>query len=160
MILRDAIERYVLWRRAHGAKFTTGTGLLRQEKGACHCWRAPGGAAVDGLLGSDRVGLDRDGLILRRSLFLGHGRFAAIRRRLFAAGSTTSVSSASVASTATARAQPGVRSGSGSQPVPASSVSAFSAISPFLRWSISFAACLPLASRTACRMRVLVTRPR
>ena len=24
MILREAIERYVLWRRAHGAKFTTG----------------------------------------------------------------------------------------------------------------------------------------
>ena len=30
MILREAIERYVLWRRAHGAKFTTGASLLRQ----------------------------------------------------------------------------------------------------------------------------------
>ena len=29
MILREAIERYVLWRRAHGAKFTTGANLLR-----------------------------------------------------------------------------------------------------------------------------------
>lgn len=28
MILREAIERYVLWRRAHGAKFTTGAELL------------------------------------------------------------------------------------------------------------------------------------
>ena len=30
MILREAIERYVLWRRAHGAKFTTGANLLRR----------------------------------------------------------------------------------------------------------------------------------
>ena len=30
MILREAIERYVLWRRAHGAKFTTGASLLRR----------------------------------------------------------------------------------------------------------------------------------
>jgi site-specific recombinase XerD len=29
MILREAIERYVLWRRAHGAKFTIGANLLR-----------------------------------------------------------------------------------------------------------------------------------
>ena len=30
MILREAIEHYVLWRRAHGAKFTTGADLLRR----------------------------------------------------------------------------------------------------------------------------------
>jgi len=30
MILREAIERYVLWRRAHGAKFTTAANLLRR----------------------------------------------------------------------------------------------------------------------------------
>jgi site-specific recombinase XerD len=30
MILREAIDRYVLWRRAHGAKFTTGADLLRR----------------------------------------------------------------------------------------------------------------------------------
>ncbi|MCH2396378.1 hypothetical protein, partial [Oceanibaculum sp.] len=30
MILRESIERYVLWRRAHGAKFTTGAKLLRR----------------------------------------------------------------------------------------------------------------------------------
>lgn len=30
MILREAIERYVFWRRAHGAKFTTGASLLRR----------------------------------------------------------------------------------------------------------------------------------
>jgi hypothetical protein len=30
MILREAIERYVLWRRAQGAKFTTGASLLRR----------------------------------------------------------------------------------------------------------------------------------
>ncbi|MBC7138610.1 MAG: tyrosine-type recombinase/integrase [Defluviimonas sp.] len=30
MILREAIKRYVLWRRAHGAKFTTGANLLRR----------------------------------------------------------------------------------------------------------------------------------
>jgi integrase len=29
MILREAIERYVIWRRAQGAKFTTGANLLR-----------------------------------------------------------------------------------------------------------------------------------
>ncbi|MEP9390004.1 tyrosine-type recombinase/integrase [Mesorhizobium sp. KR9-304] len=29
MTLRDAIEQYVLWRQAHGAKFTTGANLLR-----------------------------------------------------------------------------------------------------------------------------------
>ena len=31
MTLRKAIERYVLWRQAHGAKFTTGASLLRRE---------------------------------------------------------------------------------------------------------------------------------
>ncbi len=30
MILRETIERYVLWRQAHGAKFTTGASLLRR----------------------------------------------------------------------------------------------------------------------------------
>ncbi len=30
MILAEAIERYVLWRRAHGAKFTSGANLLRR----------------------------------------------------------------------------------------------------------------------------------
>jgi site-specific recombinase XerD len=30
MILREAIERYVLWRRAHGAKFTSGANLLHR----------------------------------------------------------------------------------------------------------------------------------
>lgn len=29
MTLREAIERYILWRQAHGAKFTTGANLLR-----------------------------------------------------------------------------------------------------------------------------------
>jgi site-specific recombinase XerD len=29
MTLRDAIEQYILWRRAHGAKFTTGADILR-----------------------------------------------------------------------------------------------------------------------------------
>lgn len=29
MMLRDVIEHYILWRRAHGAKFTTGANLLR-----------------------------------------------------------------------------------------------------------------------------------
>lgn len=42
MILREAIERYVLWRRAHGAKFTTGTNLLRRFLG-----HADGDAACD-----------------------------------------------------------------------------------------------------------------
>ena len=30
MMLREAIEQYILWRQAHGAKFTTGANLLRQ----------------------------------------------------------------------------------------------------------------------------------
>ena len=30
MTLREAIERYILWRKAHGAKFTSGANLLRQ----------------------------------------------------------------------------------------------------------------------------------
>src|ERR1700730_3357157 len=29
MKLREVIEQYILWRRAHGAKFTTGANLLR-----------------------------------------------------------------------------------------------------------------------------------
>ncbi|MCV3211282.1 hypothetical protein OHD62_32100 [Mesorhizobium sp. YC-39] len=29
MTLREAIEQYILWRQAHGAKFTTGANLLR-----------------------------------------------------------------------------------------------------------------------------------
>jgi site-specific recombinase XerD len=33
MMLRKAIEQYVLWRQAHGAKFTTGQNVLRQFLG-------------------------------------------------------------------------------------------------------------------------------
>jgi integrase len=33
MTLREAIEQYILWRKAHGAKFTTGANLLRQFLG-------------------------------------------------------------------------------------------------------------------------------
>jgi site-specific recombinase XerD len=33
MTLREAIEHYILWRRAHGAKFTTGANLLRHFLG-------------------------------------------------------------------------------------------------------------------------------
>ena len=33
MTLREAIEQYTLWRKAHGAKFTTGANLLRQFLG-------------------------------------------------------------------------------------------------------------------------------
>jgi integrase len=33
MILREAINRYVLWRQAHGAKFTTASSLLRRFLG-------------------------------------------------------------------------------------------------------------------------------
>src|SRR5216684_1041664 len=33
MTLREAIEQYVLWRQAHGAKFTTARNLLRYGAG-------------------------------------------------------------------------------------------------------------------------------
>jgi site-specific recombinase XerD len=33
MTLREAIEQYIVWRRAHGAKFTTGANLLRHFLG-------------------------------------------------------------------------------------------------------------------------------
>jgi integrase len=42
MMLREAIEQYILWRQAHGAKFTTGANLLRQFVGC-----ADGHAACD-----------------------------------------------------------------------------------------------------------------
>ena len=42
MTLRDAIEQYIVWRRAHGAKFTTGANLLRSFLG-----HADGDAACD-----------------------------------------------------------------------------------------------------------------
>ncbi|MBX9739730.1 MAG: tyrosine-type recombinase/integrase, partial [Beijerinckiaceae bacterium] len=42
MMLREAIEQYILWRRAHGAKFTTGANLLRHFLGY-----ADGDAACD-----------------------------------------------------------------------------------------------------------------
>jgi integrase len=42
MTLREAIERYIIWRRAHGAKFTTGANLLRRFLGY-----ADGDAACD-----------------------------------------------------------------------------------------------------------------
>ncbi len=42
MILRDAIEQYILWRRAHGAKFTSGANILRRFLGYAH-----GDAACD-----------------------------------------------------------------------------------------------------------------
>ena len=41
-MLRDAIEQYILWRQAHGAKFTTGANLLRHFLGY-----AQGDAACD-----------------------------------------------------------------------------------------------------------------
>lgn len=42
MMLRDAIEQYILWRRAHGAKFTSGANILRRFLGY-----ADGDAACD-----------------------------------------------------------------------------------------------------------------
>ena len=42
MMLREAIEQYIAWRRAHGAKFTTGANLLRHFLGY-----ADGDAACD-----------------------------------------------------------------------------------------------------------------
>jgi site-specific recombinase XerD len=42
MTLREAIEQYIIWRQAHGAKFTTGANLLRQFLGY-----ADGNAACD-----------------------------------------------------------------------------------------------------------------
>ena len=42
MTLREAIKQYILWRQAHGAKFTTGANLLRQFLG-----HADGDAACD-----------------------------------------------------------------------------------------------------------------
>ena len=33
MTLREAVEQYILWRQAHGAKFTTGANLLRHFLG-------------------------------------------------------------------------------------------------------------------------------
>ena len=42
MTLRDAIEQYVVWRQAHGAKFTTAANLLRSFLG-----HADGNAACD-----------------------------------------------------------------------------------------------------------------
>jgi site-specific recombinase XerD len=42
MMLRQAIEQYILWRQAHGAKFTTGANLLRRFLGY-----ADGDAACD-----------------------------------------------------------------------------------------------------------------
>ena len=35
MILRDAIERYIAWRRARGAKFVTSAVLLRGARRTC-----------------------------------------------------------------------------------------------------------------------------
>ena len=35
MTLREVIEQYILWRQAHGAKFTTGANLLRQLPRIC-----------------------------------------------------------------------------------------------------------------------------
>lgn len=42
MTLREAIERYIAWRRAHGAKFTSGADILR-----CFLRYAHGDAACD-----------------------------------------------------------------------------------------------------------------
>ena len=33
MTLCEAIEQYIVWRRAHGAKFTTGANILRRFLG-------------------------------------------------------------------------------------------------------------------------------
>ena len=47
MMLREAIEQYILWRRAHGAKYTTGANLLRHFLGY-----ANGDAACDAVCSS------------------------------------------------------------------------------------------------------------
>ena len=41
-MLREAIEQYIVWRRAHGAKFTSGANFLRRFLGY-----ADGDAACD-----------------------------------------------------------------------------------------------------------------
>jgi hypothetical protein len=42
MMLREAIEQYIVWRQAHGAKFTSEAGVLRRFLGY-----ADGHAACD-----------------------------------------------------------------------------------------------------------------
>ena len=58
MTLREAIEQYIVWRRAHGAKFTTGANLLRQFLGyadgdaACDAGHHSAGPGLSGGQGS------------------------------------------------------------------------------------------------------------
>ena len=46
MILRDAIDEYIAWQRAHGSKFTSGAGILKRIL-----------KTVDGRMDSDAVGV-------------------------------------------------------------------------------------------------------
>ena len=58
MTLREAIEQYILWRQAHGAKFTTGANLLRQLPRICRwgcrlrCGHHGAGSGLSGGRGS------------------------------------------------------------------------------------------------------------
>ncbi len=52
MTLREAIGQYILWRRAHGAKFTAGANLLRNFLGY-----ADGNAACDAVTTAQVLGL-------------------------------------------------------------------------------------------------------
>jgi site-specific recombinase XerD len=55
MILREAIEQYILWRQAHGARFSTGANLLRRfleyADGDAACDAAPTGQVLAFLAG-------------------------------------------------------------------------------------------------------------
>ncbi len=65
MMLREAIERYILWRQAHGARFSTEANLLRRfleyADGDAACDAAPTARVLAFLAGKASVG---DGVMM------------------------------------------------------------------------------------------------
>ena len=121
-------------------------GILREAGGQRRGWAGHGEGSGSGM----------------KTAGQGRGPGAALppRRVPQRQAATISMAVAGALSSGAGAVIPAVRSTSGSQPVPASSCAAASAISGFFRPASGAAAASPLASRTASRMRALVTRPR
>lgn len=73
MTLREVIEQYILWRQAHGAKFTTTRNLLRRflrhADGDASCDAVTAGQVLDYLAGSAHVTRHRENKIYALAAF-------------------------------------------------------------------------------------------
>ena len=84
MTLRDSIERYIAWRRAHGAKFVTSAGLLH-----CFCKHVGGNLDCDAVGEAEVLSFLAGNGPLTRSRANKYGALAGLWRYAISRGDAT-----------------------------------------------------------------------